>query len=191
MISVNVSEIKTFESDIKKLKAQISSMKEVVRKRIKRIKAHDFESSPAYKQAVDNDLLKISVKGKSYQQLQSEYWKLKNFLDMKTSTIKGINSYLDNIQSAVGTNITDKQTLNSYLSNFFDMASQLQDQLEASGKTAQAMDYRAIFTTINEMVRNEMGDLNETVKDVKDFQKKFNNSYDKLIERAFEALSDF
>lgn len=190
MISVNVTQNRDIAKDIKDLKVQISSMKEVVRKRIKRIQERDFVKTPAYKQAVENDLLAISVKGKSYQELQSEFWKLRNFLDMKTSTIKGINSYLDNIQNAIGTSITDKETLNNYLDIFFDMVERLQEQLEASGETAQALDYRKIFNAVNTIVKQDTRDLKSLVKDVQGYQSGFNEAYDKLIAEAYAAIND-
>lgn len=190
MVSVNVSEITDLAKDIGKLKIQISSMKEVVRKRIKRLEERDFENTPAYKQAMENGLLSISVRGKSYQELQSEFWKLKNFMDMKTSTIKGVNSYLDNIQQAVGVSITDKATLNNYLTVFFDMVDRLKEQLEASGKTAEAMDYRKIQNSVNEIVRQDYRDVNSLLDDVKGYQDGFNDAYDRLIQRAMDAIDD-
>lgn len=190
MVSVNVSEITGLEKDIDKLKIQISSMKEVVRKRIKRLKERDFENTPAYKQAVENGILKISVKGKSYQELQSEFWQLKNFMDMKTSTIKGVNSYLDNIQSAIGIHINDKATLNSYLTVFFDMVERLKEQLEASGKTAEAMDYRKLHNSVNEIVKQDYRDVNDLLSDVKGYQSGFNSAYDRLIQKAMDAIED-
>lgn len=190
MVSVNVSEITDLAKDIGKLKIQISSMKEVIRKRIKRLKERDFENTPAYKQAMENGLLSISVRGKSYQELQSEFWKLKNFMDMKTSTIKGVNSYLDNIQQAVGVSITDKATLNNYLTVFFDMVDRLKEQLEASGKTAEAMDYRKIQNSVNEIVKQDYRDVNSLLDDVKGYQNGFNDAYDRLIQRAMDAIDD-
>lgn len=70
------------------------------------------------------------------------------------------------------------------------MVDRLKEQLEASGKTAEAMDYRKIQNSVNEIVRQDYRDVNSLLDDVKGYQDGFNDAYDRLIQRAMDAIDD-
>lgn len=71
-------------------------------KRIKRLeKTKRGTSSFAY-QTVEQRGRKFSVRGKNVNQLKSEFKNARNFLNMKTSTVKGWNKYRKEMETRTG-----------------------------------------------------------------------------------------
>lgn len=75
------------------LRQAVSRLADAANKRLKRMSKSDVVS-PAYMEAMDSGN-KFSTKGKSEIELQIEFRRVSNFLQDKTSTIKGAKEYME------------------------------------------------------------------------------------------------
>lgn len=75
------------------LRQAVSRLADAANKRLKRLEKSDL-ASPAYMEATEGGN-KFSTRGKSEIELQIEYRRVSNFLQDKTSTIKGSRAYME------------------------------------------------------------------------------------------------
>lgn len=89
------------------LRQAVSRLADAANKRLKRLSKSDVVS-PAYMEVLDNGN-KFSTRGKSEIELQIEFRRVSNFLQDKTSTIKGSRAYMEetrkNLKDAFGIEI--------------------------------------------------------------------------------------
>lgn len=89
------------------LRQAVSRLADAANKRLKRLSKSDVVS-PAYMEVLDNGN-KFSTRGKSEIELQIEFRRVSNFLQDKTSTIKGSREYMEetrkNLKDAFGIEI--------------------------------------------------------------------------------------
>lgn len=89
------------------LRQAVSRLADAANKRLKRVSKSDVVS-PAYMELMDNGN-KFSTRGKSEIELQIEFRRVSNFLQDKTSTIKGAREYMEetrqNLKNAFGIEI--------------------------------------------------------------------------------------
>ena len=108
--------------DKKSLSKVVSQMASAANKRLKRLDDSGFET-PASK-SVDRSGGKFGTRGKTLNQLRSEFIRVRNFLRSKTSTIKGYkkfkNDFFDRVEAK--TSIRLKMT-DSELNRFWDIYS--------------------------------------------------------------------
>lgn len=134
------------------LQKEVDTLAKEANRRLDELKRNEIES-PAFNKWVENGSTRFGVKGKTYQQVQSEYWRIKNFLDAKTSTVQGAQDVLRQMAHNTGF----KGTFNQYNSKaFFRLADKIRQYYEMAGDTAKSLDYQLIWTQLNMMIeRNE------------------------------------
>lgn len=172
----------------KALKKAIDRGKTQIKKRMKRLENNNLTDSPAYKQYLQNDVVHFSVKGKSVQELQSMYWQLKHLNDMKTGTVKGAQKVLKEIASNTGITYKNINDLNAKSKLFFDLASKAKDYLESMGETAKAIDYRAIWHDVNEIMKEDINSLDSALGDIENLTE---DTFNDLSENIFSRLQDY
>lgn len=152
----------------RELQREVDSMAKEANKRLDDLKQNELTKAPSYVKWVEGGKIRFGVKGKTYQEVQSEFWRVKNFLDSKTSTVEGAKDVLSKISSLVGvsTEMTAEET-----SRYFELAEKIKEYYKNSQESAKALDYQAIWEVINKAV--ERGDVtlheNEyTVEDIED-----------------------
>ena len=74
--------------EYKRLKKETSRLASMANKRLDRLESNNLTMMPSYMSWQANGAIRFSVKGKTYNQLQSEYWRVKHFLDERTSTVR-------------------------------------------------------------------------------------------------------
>ena len=124
-MSVLKTEIEAIEHEQKALRAQVSQLAGIANKRLDRLEKNELTSSPAYQKWEQNGSHRFSVSGKSYSEVQSEYWRVKDFLEMRTSSVTGTKAVLQEIATNIGwgkIDFTDIASTQEQLSNFFTMA---------------------------------------------------------------------
>lgn len=179
-IKPNFNVRKTQSNARKALAKTIDRAKTTLKKRIKRLENNNLTDAPAYKQYMLNeDVIKFSVKGKTTQELQSEYWKLKRLLDLKTGTVKGANETLKQIANITNIKYKNLNELKSKSKLFFELADKLEDIYTSMGETAKAIDYRKIWQDVEEIMKKERKQINNALKDISE-----------LNDEAIEGLSD-
>lgn len=151
-------EIRHFKQDYQSLKREVSRLASMANKRLVRLENNGFEDSPAYKQWIESGGEKFSVRGKDYNALQKELARVRQFVNAKTSTIRGAQSVLKAIAANTGANFKGKE-LWAQASNFFRVASMIEQYIRNTEDVASAIGYQKIWTAINQYTQATNIDL--------------------------------
>lgn len=162
----------------KELRAEVSRMASMANKRLKRLENNNLSMLPAYQAWEQNGSIRFSVKGKDYNQLQAEFWRLKNFLDDRTSTVREANAFLREMAENTGIQYHGLEDLKNKSARFFELAEKIREYNQAIGQAAQALDYQKIWQQINTAVQQDALDLSEAV------------SSDEQLERFLDFMND-
>lgn len=162
----------------KELRAEVSRMASMANKRLNRLENNNLTMLPAYQAWEQNGSIRFSVKGKDYNQLQAEFWRLKNFLDDRTSTVREANAFLREMAENTGIKYNGLEDLKNKSAKFFELAEKIREYNQAIGQAAQALDYQKIWQQINTAVQQDALDLSEAV------------SSDEQLERFLDFMKD-
>ena len=164
-----------FKAGVKKAQAEfrkeVSRLASLANKRIQRLEAAKLTDSPAYQKWVENGSVKFGVKGKTYNELQSEMSKINRFVNAQTSTIRGINSNLKEMAANTGIKYGTLKELRSKAANFFELSSKVEQYLRTVNDMASAIGYNKIWEVINEYVEREKIDLSEAENNIDELSK--------------------
>lgn len=164
-----------FKAGVKKAQAEfrkeVSRLASLANKRIQRLEAAKLTDSPAYQKWVENGAVKFGVKGKTYNQLQSEMARLNRFINAQTSTIRGINSNLKEMAANTGIKYGTLKELRSKATSFFELASKVEQYLRTVNDMASAIGYHKIWEVINEYVEREKIDLSGAENNIDELSK--------------------
>ena len=152
------TEIQHFKQDYQALKREVSRLASMANKRLVRLENNGFEDSPAYKQWIESGGEKFSVRGKDYNALQKELARVRQFVNAKTSTIRGAQSVLKAIAANTGANFKGKE-LWAQASNFFRVASMVEQYIRNTEDVASAIGYQKIWTAVNQYTKANDIDL--------------------------------
>lgn len=167
------TEIEAIESEQKALRAQVSQLASMANKRLDRLEQNELTSSPAYQKWEQNGSHRFSVGGKSYPEVQSEYWRVKDFLEMRTSSVTGTKAVLQEIATNIGWGKIDFDNIaltQEQLSNFFKIADTVSQYLDSVDESAAALDYQEIWDTINAAYQEGKIDFNNAELDAEQMQ---------------------
>ena len=162
----------------KELRAEVSRMASMANKRLNRLENNNLTMLPAYQAWEQNGSIRFSVKGKDYNQLQAEFWRLKNFLDDRTSTVREANAFLREMAENTGIKYNGLEDLKNKSARFFELAEKIREYNQAIGQAAQALDYQKIWQQINTAVQQDAIDLSEAV------------SSDEQLERFLDFMNE-
>ncbi|HHE0178759.1 TPA: hypothetical protein ACOZ02_005335 [Klebsiella pneumoniae] len=164
-----------FKAGVKQAQAEfrkeVSRLASLANKRIQRLEDAKLTDSPAYQKWVENGGVKFGVKGKTYNQLQSEMARLNRFINAQTSTIRGINSNLKEMAANTGIKYGTLKELRSKAANFFELSSKVEQYLRTVNDMASAIGYNKIWEVINEYVEREKIDLSEAENNIDELSK--------------------
>lgn len=167
------TEIDAIEHEQKALRAQVSQLASMANKRLERLEKNELTSSPAYQKWEQNGSHRFSVGGKSYSEVQSEYWRVKDFLEMRTSSVTGTKAVLQEIATNIGWGDIDFDNIaltQEQLSNFFKIADTVSQYLDSVDESAAALDYQEIWDTINAAYQEGKIDFNNAELDAEQMQ---------------------
>ena len=167
------TEIEAIEHEQKALRAQVSRLASMANKRLERLEKNELTSSPAYQKWEQDGRHRFSVSGKSYSEVQSEYWRVKDFLEMRTSSVTGTKAVLQEIATNIGWGKIDFDNIaltQAQLSNFFAIANTVSQYLDSVDESAAALDYQEIWDTINAAYQQGKIDFNNAELDAEQMQ---------------------
>lgn len=141
------------------LKKEVSRMASMANKRLRRLERNELTDLPAYQSWVKDGAIKFGVKGKDYNQLQSEFWRLKRFLDNKTSLVRQANKFLREMAENTGIKYNGLADLKTKAREFFKLADKIKEYYKMSEQNALALDYQKIWEQINVQVKQGVLDL--------------------------------
>lgn len=158
----------------KELRKEVSRMASMANKRIDRLERNNLTMLPAYQAWEKNGSVRFSVKGKSYEETQAEYWRLKKFLDDRTSTVKQANDFLKQMAENTGIQYNGLEDLKAKSAKFFELADMIKQYNQSINQSAQALDYQKIWKDINTYVLDTDADLADAVSSEEQLEKFLN-----------------
>lgn len=170
------------EAKKQKLYTKLKALYADAKRNIRDLQRHNLGDTPAIQKLEENGKIKFSVKGKTYNELQSDYFRLKRFVESETSTVKGATNVLENIARNTGIQYDNLNDLISKSRVFFDIASKVEQILEAQSQLAFTMGYQTIWTAVNNMVERKKINL----RDIHNIEEAANIVYDSLINEYLE-----
>ena len=165
------------EAKKQKLYTKLKALYADAKRNIRDLQRHNLGDTPAIQKLEENGKIKFSVKGKTYNELQSDYFRLKRFAESETSTVQGAKNVLENIARNTGIQYDDLNDLISKSRVFFDIASKVEQILESQSQLAFTMGYQTIWTAVNNMVERKKINL----RDIHNIEEAANIVYDSLI----------
>lgn len=171
--------VKLASEEYKILKKEVSRMASMANKRLKRLERNELTHLPAYKAWEENGGIKFSVAGKSHNQLQAEYWRLKNFLNAKTSTVRSANNFLKEMAKNTGIKYSGLSDLKNKTQKFFELASKIKQYYKNAEKSALALDYQKIWQQINEQIKQGIISI-DTTESTESVLNKYLNALEKV-----------
>jgi hypothetical protein len=163
--------IKTASDEYKRLRNEVSRMASMANKRISRLEQNDLTMLPAYQAWQQNGSVRFSVKGKSYNEVQAEYWRLKNFLDDRTSTVRSANSFLKEMAENTGIKYNGLKDLKAKSKMFFELSQKIKEYNQMINQSAIALNYQKIWEQINQYVKSTDTDLASATSSDEQLQK--------------------
>lgn len=163
--------INTASEEYKRLRAEVSRMASIANKRLNRLETNNLQMLPAYQAWVQNGSVRFSVKGKSYNEVQSEYWRLKNFLDDRTSTVRSANAFLKEMAENTGIKYNGLKDLKAKSKMFFELAQKIKEYNQMINQTANALNYQKIWEQINQYIKSTDTDLSNAISSDEQLQK--------------------
>lgn len=158
----------------KELRKEVSRMASMANKRIDRLERNNLTMLPAYQAWEKNGSVRFSVKGKSYEETQAEYWRLKKFLDDRTSTVKQANDFLRQMAENTGIQYNGLEDLKTKSAKFFELADLIKQYNQSINQSAQALDYQKIWKDINNYILDTDADLADAVSSEEQLEKFLN-----------------
>lgn len=155
--------VKKASDKYKELRKEVSRMASMANKRIDRLERNNLTMLPAYQAWEKNGSVRFSVKGKSYEETQAEYWRLKKFLDDRTSTVKQANDFLKEMAENTGIQYNGLEDLKTKSAKFFELADLIKQYNQSINQSAQALDYQKIWKDINTYILDTDADLADAV----------------------------
>lgn len=138
------------QSKRNQLARQVSRLAQMANKRMSRLEKNNLDMVNAFKIWEKQGKPHYSVKGKSYNQLQSEYWKIKKVLDDSTSTVKGANEYLRKMANNIGFRGMTLNEIKQNITGYWKVFSKVQQYLS----TIENEGYNIGSPRIQEMISN-------------------------------------
>lgn len=159
------------------LLAEVQRKASIANKRLARLEKNNLTDLPAYRSWLEyGGGVRFSVAGKDYNELQAELARVNHFLNSKTSLVREANKYLKEIAQMTGVKYERVSELPSKLSDFFKLASKVEQYLRFTEQSASAIGYHKIWEVINKYVEDERTELAKTFDDVDDMVPKIANA---------------
>ena len=177
------------------VRKEVSRKASLANKRLARLEKNGLTDSPAYKKFLEGGGAKFSIRGKTGSELTKELIKINNFIEMKTSTIKGLNQVLKDTAERVGIEYKDIKQLQQYSSKFFELYNKSMQYLDTVENLGHAFDSTEVMETVRQIVKQEKIDLadseaalDEMIKRVSDTLTDINNHDEKIEGRDWYRL---
>lgn len=162
------------EERIREFRREASRLVSMANKRLIRLESNKLTDVPAYQKLVDvmGDKPRFSIRGKDYNEVQREVARMRQFLNAKTSTVRGANQVLKEMAKNTGIKYRTMKELREKSKLFFELASKVEQYLRTVDDIASAIGYQKIWEAVNTYI--------------KDVRKEMNNAEMSLEQAVFE-----
>jgi len=157
---------------------EVSRKAAIINKRIERLERNNLTDTPAYKQykQMTGGNHKFGVKGKSYNEVQSELAKINKLLDAKTSTVRGSNKVLKEIAENTGIKYKNLSDLKQKSAKFFELSSKVEQYLRNVEDAASAIGYQKIWEAVAQYTKQIENEFDLSNMDVDDLVETISNA---------------
>ena len=144
------------EKRIKEFRREASRLVSMANKRLIRLESNKLTDAPAYKNLVGKDGKKprFGVRGKSYNEVQKEVARIRQFLNAETSTVRGANKVLKEMAKNTGIKYKTMKELREKSKLFFELASKVEQYLRTVDDIASAIGYQKIWEAVNTYIKD-------------------------------------
>lgn len=165
-LEVPRSEAQQKARKVKELRQEASRLSSMANKRIARLERNKLTDTPAYQQYIRSGGKRFGVKGKTYNEVQKELARLRNFISAETSTVRGAYNTLKQMAVNVGIEYSDMKDLTRKAPQFFELASKVEQYLRNVDDMASAIGYQKIWEAVNQFVKEQNIDLSSADADL-------------------------
>lgn len=167
---------------IRAFRREASRLVSMANKRLIRLEANKLTDAPAYQKLVEimGTKPRFGIRGKSYNEVQREVSIMRQFLNAKTSTVRGANRVLKEMARNTGIKYKNLKELRSKAKQFFELASKIEQYLRTVDDMASAIGYQRIWEQINTYVKEQRIDLSKAENDI-----------DRMVYEITEALREY
>lgn len=153
---------------MRKFRTKASRLVSMANKRLVRLEENELTDSPAYEKLVgdDGEKPRFSIRGKDYNEVQREVAKMNRFLNAQTSTIRGANRVLKEMAKNTGIKYKNLKELRSKASQFFELASKVEQYLRTVDDMASAIGYQKIWEAVNNYVKDSSREIEGAQKSI-------------------------
>ena len=153
---------------MRKFRTKASRLVSMANKRLVRLEGNELTDSPAYEKLVgdDGEKPRFSIRGKDYNEVQREVAKMNRFLNAQTSTIRGANRVLKEMAKNTGIKYKNLKELRSKASQFFELASKVEQYLRTVDDMASAIGYQKIWEAVNNYVKDSGREIEGAQKSI-------------------------
>ena len=149
-------------SEYKTTRREVSRKASLANKRIERLEKNGLTDSPAYQKFMESGGQRFSIRGKTGSELTKELIKINNFIEMKTSTVKGLNQVLKDTASRVGVTYKDMADLRQQSGKFFELYNKAMQYLDTVENMGHAFDSTEVMESVRQIVKQEKIDLSDS-----------------------------
>lgn len=153
---------------VKAFRREASRMASMANKRLQRLEKNGLQDSPAYKSWLSHGGKKFGIRGKTYNEVQKEVARMRQFIDAESSTVRGVNRILKGMAKSTGFKYKNLKDLHRSAGKFFDLASKIEQYLRTVEDMASAIGYQKIWESINVYIEREKVDLGSATVNVEE-----------------------
>lgn len=180
-VTVNI-ELYTAKTGAKSKRAsiarQVSRYAQMANKRMERLESNNLQMVSAFREWERQGEPHYSVKGKDYNELQSEFWKIKKVLDDTTSTVRGANNYLKKMANQMGFKDMSLSQVKDNVTGYWKVFNKVQQYLS----TIEGEGYNIGSPRIQEMITNYVKTSKRDLNTVEEL----NNALSSVIQEVGE-----
>ena len=181
---------------IRRFRREASRLASMANKRLQRLEGNKLTDSPAYQSLISDGIVdatgkpRFSIRGKSYNEVQYLMSRMKRFIDSETSTVRGANRVLKEMARSTGIKYKNLKELQAKASQFFELASKIEQYLRTVEDMASAIGYQKIWEAINEYVEVEKINLGDSEVNIEELTQRVVEAMDIYNEREKYSVTE-
>lgn len=175
---------------IRQQRREASRMASMANKRLKRLEKNGLQDTPAYKTWIESGGEKFGVRGKTYNEVQKEMARMRQFINSQTSTIKGVNNVLKEMADNTGIKYKNLKELRQSSSQFFELASKIEQYLRTVEDMASSIGYQKIWQQINQYVQVNKIQLGNSKNNIEELTRRVVEAMDLYNEKNHVKVED-
>lgn len=157
---------------VRNYRKEVSRKASIANKRLRRLEEKGLKT-PAYEKWLNDGGKYFSVRGKSYNEIQSELARIENYLESATSTVSGAKKVVKDMMTNIGWEKTkikdafkDFEKMQRETKNFFELASKIEQYYRTVEDSASSIGYQKIWEAINKYIEQNKRSLDVSTNEV-------------------------